>query len=395
MSLRAISWAFDIEVRPSSLKFLLVCVCDYASDEGMVFPSIDSLVMRTCQDRKTIISGLDRLEQLGLLIDTTKRIGKTKQVKVYQLNGLDSGKTHYVYRVTDISSGEYYIGCRSCEGKPEHDSAYMGSGTWPLSALREKRPLTKKVIAVFGTREEAEVEERQLIAGAAKDPLCRNIQSFKRPESGTLKQSRFSHNTSSNSPKIPSKESQISSETVPNFRGTVPKTEPGTLRELLEDPSEGEKSASRLPSGFLLTDDRREVAKKSGIDPNHIDRIFTKFVNHWKGCSSRNAVKCDWDAAWSTWCLTERDGRVSGWTPSDDSDSPDAAPVQRGDRVALREAFCKWVIKHHGLQGVQATGFGWTWLHGPNFQISGVVIPADGVSKELRVMISEMEEVAV
>jgi hypothetical protein len=159
-----------------------------------------------------------------------------------------------------------------------------------------------------------------------------------------------------------------------------------------ESSSESQReSATRLPSGFLLTAERREVARQAGIDANHIDLVFIKFTNHWKSSSSKSAVKCDWDAAWSTWCIDERDGKsLLSWKPSEDGES---VPAPKGvNREVLREAFGKWVVERYGLKGVQATRFGWTWLHGPQpgFEIRGVQIPADGESKELCVMVSEM-----
>lgn len=79
------TWAFGLVLKPSSLKFLLVALADNADDQGRSFPSIETLVMKTSQDRKTVIAGLDRLEELKLATDTGARVGKTKQVKVYRL----------------------------------------------------------------------------------------------------------------------------------------------------------------------------------------------------------------------------------------------------------------------------------------------------------------------
>lgn len=99
------TWAFAQALKPSSLKFLLVALADNADDEGRAFPSIDMLSTKTSQDRKTVIAGLDRLEELRLATDTGSRVGKTKQVKVYRLerfteatnstvNGIVEGQTN-------------------------------------------------------------------------------------------------------------------------------------------------------------------------------------------------------------------------------------------------------------------------------------------------------------
>jgi len=85
MSLVAISWVFKQEIKPSSLKFVLVALADCADDKGISWPSIDHIVETTCQDRKTVIKSLDDLESRGWLVDTGKRMGRTNQVKVYRL----------------------------------------------------------------------------------------------------------------------------------------------------------------------------------------------------------------------------------------------------------------------------------------------------------------------
>lgn len=50
------------------------------------FPSVGYLVQVTGQDRKTIIANLDKLERWGLLSDTGRRMGVTRQVIVYRLH---------------------------------------------------------------------------------------------------------------------------------------------------------------------------------------------------------------------------------------------------------------------------------------------------------------------
>jgi len=85
MSIAAISWVFKQEIKPSSLKFVLVALADCADTNGICWPSIDHITETTCQDRKTVIKSLDDLESRGWLVDTGKRMGRTNQVKVYRL----------------------------------------------------------------------------------------------------------------------------------------------------------------------------------------------------------------------------------------------------------------------------------------------------------------------
>lgn len=87
MSVEAIGWAFSVKIKPSSLKFLLVALANNAMAEtGLAWPSIDYLANATGMDRKTVVSNLANLRDQGLITDTGKRVGATKQIPVYRLN---------------------------------------------------------------------------------------------------------------------------------------------------------------------------------------------------------------------------------------------------------------------------------------------------------------------
>jgi len=77
---------------------------------------------------------------------------------------------HYVYRLTDRTTQEYYYGVRSCKGNPKDDS-YMGSmKVWKPN----KNNLIKEIIMEFGSRKEAVNFEYELIIKNIKHPLNRN-----------------------------------------------------------------------------------------------------------------------------------------------------------------------------------------------------------------------------
>lgn len=63
---------------------------------------------------------------------------------------------------------------------------------------------------------------------------------------------------------------------------------------------------TRLPENFELTPERRKVAEAHGLSP---ERVFAKFICHWRSASGRNARKLNWDEAWCKWCLDELDFR--------------------------------------------------------------------------------------
>lgn len=90
MSLNALVWAFRQDIKPAATKFVLVAFADNCNDtDGTGWPSVRAICAKTSLNRKTVIGALDRLEAMGILRDTGKRMGSTSQVKVYQLTGLD------------------------------------------------------------------------------------------------------------------------------------------------------------------------------------------------------------------------------------------------------------------------------------------------------------------
>lgn len=86
MSVEAITWALRQPIDHSSAKFVLVVLANCASAEkAHAWPSIAYLSSATGQDRKTVSANMKRLQQLGLIEDTGKRVGDTKQIIVYKL----------------------------------------------------------------------------------------------------------------------------------------------------------------------------------------------------------------------------------------------------------------------------------------------------------------------
>lgn len=174
MSFQAMSWAIAQEFARSSEKFVLVCMSNYADERGICYPSISRLEKDTCQDRKTIIGNIKKLIDAGYLADTGRRVGETGGVIVYRLTGIpESSKSHFVYRLTNPDTGEYYFGKRSCDGDPEAD-IYRGSGKWPRDMKDKGVFLHREIVATFQTSEEAIAHEAQILRAITDDPLCMN-----------------------------------------------------------------------------------------------------------------------------------------------------------------------------------------------------------------------------
>ncbi|ELT4634183.1 helix-turn-helix domain-containing protein [Acinetobacter baumannii] len=100
MSLDATVWAWKTRQKQKAggalkplKKLVLLSLADRAGETHECYPSIARLVDDTEMDRKTVLKIIDELIEDGFIIDTGKREGKTKQVKVYLLIGVKGRET--------------------------------------------------------------------------------------------------------------------------------------------------------------------------------------------------------------------------------------------------------------------------------------------------------------
>lgn len=100
MSLDASVWAWKVEIPTKKggalkplKKLVLLSLADRASEDHCAYPSMSRLVEDTEMDRKTVLKIIDELIEDGLIADTGERKGRTKQVKVYQLVGVNGRET--------------------------------------------------------------------------------------------------------------------------------------------------------------------------------------------------------------------------------------------------------------------------------------------------------------
>lgn len=78
---------------------------------------------------------------------------------------------HYVYKLEDIKSGEFYFGSRTCHTNIEDDD-YMGS---PKTWKPNKQNLQKTILKTdFSNREDAILYEKGIVEENIKHPLNRN-----------------------------------------------------------------------------------------------------------------------------------------------------------------------------------------------------------------------------
>lgn len=84
-------------------------------------------------------------------------------------------KYHYIYKITNVETKEFYIGVRSCDCEIEEDK-YMGSSSiWTKLYVKEhKKSLVKVILNTFETRKLANKAEVEELKKVQSDPLCIN-----------------------------------------------------------------------------------------------------------------------------------------------------------------------------------------------------------------------------
>lgn len=81
------TWASQQRLARASDKLILFAYAYMSNPEsGFAYPSVKWLSDFSSLNRKTVISCVGRLEKDGHLIDTGRRVGSTKQIKVYTVN---------------------------------------------------------------------------------------------------------------------------------------------------------------------------------------------------------------------------------------------------------------------------------------------------------------------
>ncbi len=83
MSIKAVSWAFEQQIKDPLAKLVLIAVADHINEStGNAWPSVERLEHMTCASRSTVLRKLKLLETSGFL-QRQKRFNKTD---VYSLN---------------------------------------------------------------------------------------------------------------------------------------------------------------------------------------------------------------------------------------------------------------------------------------------------------------------
>ncbi|MBF7683883.1 helix-turn-helix domain-containing protein [Acinetobacter sp. B5B] len=144
MSLDATLWVWKSRIPQktkgafkSLKKLVLLSLADRAGEDHTCWPSINRLVEDTELDRKTVVKILAELQEDGLIKDTGERKGHTKQVKVYQLIGVN-GREERVPRMEQFqkrNSPKYGTGNSPKDGTG--NSPKDGTRNLPIESINE------------------------------------------------------------------------------------------------------------------------------------------------------------------------------------------------------------------------------------------------------------------
>ena len=215
MSIHAISWALKLDMKRSSEKFVLVCMCNYADEAGYCYPSIAALVADTSQNRKTVMANLRALSESGLIQDSGRRVGSTGQTIVYQIVGYlrstEKGpvETNSTENGTvnngDLRASGPEVGTIAAENEKKNstengpikesqkrDSLETVPKTVPVPKTAGKSPVfstkesQKRYSEPSGTVREPSLDSRRAASGGSKTSSVRDPAGEKAPDESTL-----------------------------------------------------------------------------------------------------------------------------------------------------------------------------------------------------------------
>lgn len=86
MSLKALTWALEQDIFSCQRKFVLVALANFANENHLAYPSVQTVCSITSQNDKTVRKALKDLISENYIEDTGDRAGSRQQVKVYKLN---------------------------------------------------------------------------------------------------------------------------------------------------------------------------------------------------------------------------------------------------------------------------------------------------------------------
>ncbi len=136
MSIRALNWAFGLDLNNSTQKFILVALADSADDFGICWPSYDTIGKKCSIARRSVIRSINALVEQGL-------ITKTKR---YRKDGFNNSNAFCLNMGVDIAD-DHPLKEVVTQSHPMVTESHSGSDTESpkpsLNPLKEKKALTR------------------------------------------------------------------------------------------------------------------------------------------------------------------------------------------------------------------------------------------------------------
>lgn len=154
MSRKATDWAWSVDIKPATLKLILLSMADRADEVHQCFPSISRLVKDTGLNQKTVQKGLLEMIEMGVISDTGQRKGPTGRVRVFQLDIAYKSNDPIIGNVTDIGAlndpnlgvlNDPDIGVKNQSLESVNESPLPPEGDGESESSTDKRATAKQV----------------------------------------------------------------------------------------------------------------------------------------------------------------------------------------------------------------------------------------------------------
>ncbi|WP_097728366.1 DnaT-like ssDNA-binding domain-containing protein, partial [Escherichia coli] len=189
MSIDALRWAKKVKTGSSSSKSVLTWLADMCGADLCAYPSVSALAEVTELNKKTVQDSLRHLMEIGLIVDTGERKGRTKQIVVYRLIGVEESVAEPEYtqkweslkvgKIGAVNKNSTENGYVSAQNSPKNGTLCCMKNNqrdpnFPLKTPKNgsrnpKEP--KDLNPTHNARESAPTSEREVLSLQAASPV--------------------------------------------------------------------------------------------------------------------------------------------------------------------------------------------------------------------------------
>lgn len=192
MSIDALRWAKKVKTGSSSNKSVLTWLADMCGADLCAYPSVSALAEVTELNKKTVQDSLRHLIEIGLIVDTGERKGRTKQIVVYRLIGVEESISEPEYtqkrvalkvgKIGTVNKNSTKSGCIQTRNGPENGTLYCMENNQrhpnfpsktPKNGSRNPKEL-KDLNPTHNARESAPTSEQEVLSLQTSPPVFLN-----------------------------------------------------------------------------------------------------------------------------------------------------------------------------------------------------------------------------